>query len=142
VICRQRPTGLLDIAAGHHRIQAALDVGVTQAELMVRDDLDDLDMVRIYARENGTQRGYTNTALAGSVASALRLLTKIVLTGNAAKFRSIFTSPHKTKHDVESGEGIGRDIIFGRAGVEAGSQAQEGASALLGRCTALFLGVR
>jgi len=47
-------------------------------------------MVLLYALENSTQHGYPNTALAGSVASALRLLTKIVLTGNASKFWSIF----------------------------------------------------
>jgi chemotaxis protein histidine kinase CheA len=112
VICRQLPTGMIEIAAGHHRVQAALAAGVTQAELLVRDDIDDLDMVRIYTRENGTQRGFTNTALAGSVASALRLLTKIVLTGNGHKFMTIFPSPNKTRNDVESGEGIGQKIIF------------------------------
>ena len=48
------------------------------------------EMVLLYALENSTQHGYPNTALAGSVASALRLLTKIVLTGNASKFWSIF----------------------------------------------------
>lgn len=112
VICRQLPDGTLEIAAGHHRIKAALEAGVTHAELVVRNDIDDEDMVLIYARENATQRGFTNTALAGSVASALRRLTRIVLTGHALKFQSIFPNPHKTMHDVESGEGIGQDLIF------------------------------
>ena len=37
-------------------------------------------MIRVYARENATQRGNTGTAMAGTVASAIRFLAKAILT--------------------------------------------------------------
>src|SRR5262245_47338284 len=43
--------------------------------------LDDATMVRIYARENATQRGHTSTALTGSVASAVKFLMRAVMAG-------------------------------------------------------------
>src|SRR5262252_1692373 len=78
VVCRQRADRTLEIGAGHHRIQAALEAGIMQADLFVRtDEVDDAEMVLLYATENGTQRGNTSTALAGTVASAVRFLTKM-----------------------------------------------------------------
>lgn len=47
-------------------------------------------MIRIYAVENATQRGNTSTAMGGSVASAIRFLAKIILTGNCQKFLTVF----------------------------------------------------
>jgi hypothetical protein len=43
---------------------------------VVGDDMDDRAVVRIYARENATQRGNHTTAQAGSVAAAIRFLFK------------------------------------------------------------------
>jgi hypothetical protein len=37
-------------------------------------------MVRVYARENATQRGNTGTATAGTIASTVRILAKGLLT--------------------------------------------------------------
>jgi hypothetical protein len=37
-------------------------------------------MIRVYARENATQRGNSSTAMAGSVASAIRFLAKALMT--------------------------------------------------------------
>jgi hypothetical protein len=54
-------------------------------------DLDDAAMIRVYARENATQRGNSGTALAGSIASAARFLAKAVLTGHVSTF--LQTSP-------------------------------------------------
>src|SRR5262245_6667114 len=69
IVCRQLPTGEFQIGAGHHRVQAALDAGITEADVFVGEAFDDFTMVRIYARENATQRGQSSTALAGTVGS-------------------------------------------------------------------------
>jgi hypothetical protein len=39
-------------------------------------------MIRVYARENATQRGNSSTAVAGTVASAVRFLAKGIMTGS------------------------------------------------------------
>jgi len=39
-------------------------------------------MIRVYARENATQRGNMGTALAGMVASAVRFLAKAIMVGD------------------------------------------------------------
>ena len=38
-------------------------------------------MIRVYARENATQRGHTSTALAGTVASALKFCIRALFLG-------------------------------------------------------------
>lgn len=63
--------GKYEIAAGHHRIEAAKLAGETAAELVVRT-LSDEEMIEIYGTENATQRGVMSSALAGTVAAALR----------------------------------------------------------------------
>ena len=76
VVVRWNDTeGIYEIAAGHHRIKAAIAAGITKADLFV-GDIDDAGMIRIYARENASQRGNGSTAVAGTVASAVRYLTK------------------------------------------------------------------
>jgi hypothetical protein len=60
------------IGAGHHRVAAALEAGVTHADVFVAAEMDDATMIRVYARENTTQRGSTSTAMTGTVAAALR----------------------------------------------------------------------
>ena len=64
IACRALDDGTLQIAAGHHRIEAALAAGVTEADVFVRNDITDAEMVWIYGTENATQRGNTSTALA------------------------------------------------------------------------------
>jgi hypothetical protein len=81
VVCRQLPDGTLQIAAGHHRVMAALGAGITEADLFVATDMDDRAMIRVYASENATQRGQSSTALTGSVASAMKYVAKCILTG-------------------------------------------------------------
>jgi flagellar biosynthesis GTPase FlhF len=81
IACRVLDDGTLEIAAGHHRIEAALAAGVTEADVYVRKDITDAEMVWIYGTENATQRGNTSTALAGTVASALRFCIKELLLG-------------------------------------------------------------
>lgn len=64
--------GYIELAAGHHRIDAAKLAGVTHADLVVKD-YDDEAMVRIYSEENASHRGHSASAQAGSVASAIRI---------------------------------------------------------------------
>lgn len=74
VVCRQVGSEF-QIAAGHHRIAAAIAAGITHADLFV-GNFDDDAMVRIYARENATQRGNGSTAVAGSIAATVRCLVR------------------------------------------------------------------
>jgi hypothetical protein len=54
---RKLADGTIQIGAGHHRVQAALEAGMIEADVFVGEDMDDGSMVRVYARENATQRG-------------------------------------------------------------------------------------
>jgi ParB-like chromosome segregation protein Spo0J len=74
VVCNQTSDNRLQIAAGHHRVIAALEAGITRADLFVCQDLDRDMLMRIYSRENATQRGTVGTARAGSVAAAIRCI--------------------------------------------------------------------
>lgn len=88
IVCR-KSGGDIQIACGHHRVEAAISIGITHADVTV-GEFDDEAMVRIYARENATQRGNNSTSVAGSVAGAIRLLAHRVLSGEsfAPEFRS------------------------------------------------------
>jgi VCBS repeat-containing protein len=81
VVCRRLANGTIQIGAGHHRVQAALEEGFIEADVSVQDDRDDAWMVSVYAGENSTQRGSNGIAEAGSVAAAVRWLAKAILTG-------------------------------------------------------------
>ena len=63
VVCRSDGNDGYEIAAGHHRIAAALKAGLKVGDLYV-GDFDDAEMILVYARENATQRG--NTGCDGS----------------------------------------------------------------------------
>ncbi len=111
VVCRRTTDGIIQIAAGHHRITAAIAAGIEAADLFVGNGtMDDAAMIRVYARENATQRGNSGTAQAGSVASAVRFLAKSVLTGGAGEFASSINL-RKIQGNLASEQGIGRDII-------------------------------
>jgi hypothetical protein len=111
---RRRPGAGFRIGAGHHRVQAALEAGITHAELYVSDSFDDDDIVYVYTVENATQRGHSGTALAGSVAAALRLIAKYLLTGNIRRILQMSERGEQTvlgKLSAEGGEGLGRDLL-------------------------------
>ena len=102
VVGRINDANEVEIAAGHHRIEAAKKAGIKSAEIYI-GEFDDAAMVRIYGRENATQRGNHSTAVAGTVASAIRFLAK-------AQFLSTgeFTSE---RQGGAARDGIGRDAI-------------------------------
>jgi hypothetical protein len=79
VVCRRR-NGRIEIGAGHHRVIAALELGIREADLSVVD-VDDVAVIRIYGLENGTHRGNLGTARTGTVAAALRLAARATLKG-------------------------------------------------------------
>ena len=111
IVCR-RSNGHIEIAAGHHRVQAALAAGINVADVFV-GELDDAAMIRVYARENATQRGNTGTAQAGSIASAVRFLAKAIASGHVSTF--VETSPKalETLQGQLAGErGVGEPLIL------------------------------
>jgi hypothetical protein len=69
----------------------------------------DAAIIRIYARETATQRGNSSTAVAGTVASAVRFLKKAILTGTSGEItgRSMETACGQ----IASDKGIGRELI-------------------------------
>lgn len=114
VVCRQS-NGHIEIAAGHHRVAAAIGAGIQKADLFVAEDMDDTALARIYARENSTQRGTANgTARAGSVAAALRLAAYEILTGTFCGIPQKVEGVSKGSADgnIASARGIGQDVIL------------------------------
>src|SRR5580765_4892918 len=105
VVCRKTKGGI-EIAAGAHRVKAA----ITQADLFVARDMDDAQLIRVYARENATQRGNTGTAQAGTIAAAIRYLAKGVMTG-AVEINSS-SSLEKLQANIAGEQGIGRELIL------------------------------
>lgn len=128
IVCR-RVNGHVEIGAGHHRVKAALAAGIETAEVFVSETMDDGAMVRVYARENATQRGNSGTAQCGSVASAVKFLARAVLTGDVS---ALANSPEQTLEALRghlTGErGIGRDVVVaflkGVPGIEQAAKQQ------------------
>jgi hypothetical protein len=56
-------------------------------------DLDDVAMIRVYARENATQRGNSSSAVAGSVASAVRFLSSFCLRRTSVQLSRGYIQP-------------------------------------------------
>lgn len=111
VVCRKVANGDIQIAAGHHRIAAAIAAGIETADLFVRNgDMDDAKMIRVYARENATQRGAAGTAQTGSVASALRFLAKATLAGDGSH-EFVRTLPPEVRGNLSSDKGVGEPVI-------------------------------
>jgi hypothetical protein len=121
VVCRQTDDEI-QIAAGHHRIAAAIEAGIRSADLhVVNGDTDDAWMIRVYANENATQRGNSGTAQAGSVAAAVRFIAKAILTGTEIEGVEI-----STPKMVEQGIGWRPVVQFldGVPGINMGSVQQ------------------
>ena len=108
MVCRQKEDGAIEIAAGHHRVQAAIEVGIKECDVQVApaSKRDDVAMIRIYARENATQRGNSATARIGSVAAAVRVCAKEFFfdAGESSSVRepSIFVA-HPSRRKLRTG---------------------------------------
>jgi hypothetical protein len=94
-------------------VRAALEAGVTEADVFVAEAMEDATMVRVYARENATQRGMSSTALTGTVAAAMRYMAKAILTGTglADKIISNFDLP-TLRRRLLSDDGMGREVLL------------------------------
>jgi len=110
IVCRKNGDGVIEIAAGHHRVASALMEGITSADVFVGRDIDDATMVRIYARENATQRGNHSAAIAGSVASAIRVAARKAMSGVSREFTG--NGNGKIRGNLMSAKGIGQDVIL------------------------------
>jgi hypothetical protein len=75
------------VAAGWHRVTAAVELGIEKAVLFV-GNLDAHERIRAYGTENASQRGNGGTAPTGTVAAAIHLLTKQLLTSPNLSFLS------------------------------------------------------
>ena len=75
-----RPAGdaIYELAAGHHRLEAAKAEGMATVEAVV-GDYDDAQMVEIMVKENLTQRGNSTAAMLDSVAAQCRLIVPALL---------------------------------------------------------------
>lgn len=111
IVCRQLKDGTIQIAAGQHRVNAALAAGLKTADVFVADDMDDATLVRVYSRENATQRGNTGSAQAGTVAAAIRLLAKGLATGLPLTFVKGGRHPANARGQFIS-DGIGSPLIM------------------------------
>lgn len=67
-----------ELAAGHHRVEAARHAGLIAVDATVKA-YTDLQMVQIMANENLTQRGHQATATVDSVAAFCRIVAKWML---------------------------------------------------------------
>lgn len=129
VVLRQTDNGEIQIGAGHHRIDAAMKAGIKTADLFV-GRFDDPAMIRIYATENATQRGNSSTAIAGSVASAIRFLVKAVMTGNLSGIpersrRGLETTRGQLETDRGLGEPIITEFLDGIPGIKKNSVTEQ-----------------
>jgi len=116
VVARHNDDGEIEIAAGHHRVKAAIAAGIKSADLFI-GDIDDAGMIRIYARENASQRGNGSTAVAGTVASAIRFLAKEQFL-TAGKFSS---SRARARSDQDLGAPSILAFLDGIPGVNEGT---------------------
>ncbi len=105
IVARRTKDNVIELAFGHHRVAAARAVGIQEDDIKVAE-ISDTEMIRMYANENATQRGNDGTAVAGTVASALKFLLKGMFSGNLAGF------PARSKKALET--------LLGQAGTERG----------------------
>lgn len=118
VVVRKCKNGDLEIAAGQHRVAAAMKAGAAEADLTVLDHkiVDDDKMFRIYATENATQRGNKDSsAYSGIVAGAVERIARWILfedSNNSPSVRRVFTNS-QIGHWREAFEkdGIGRVAV-------------------------------
>lgn len=100
-----------EIACGHHRLEALIQLGIDVVDIAVRNYSDD-DMIKIMVTENMTQRGHENFgAVLDSVGAVVtRIVSEVYRENKDAEFCAIF-SIHKILANLKNVEGIGRDLI-------------------------------
>jgi hypothetical protein len=107
--------GTYIIGAGHTRVQAAIEAGETEIVCHVRDaeGLSDLELIRVYAIENATQRGNSSVAMLGTIAATIRVLAKDVLLGGRLTGQLASDFDLQTiRRNLGNEKGIGRPLIL------------------------------
>lgn len=115
ITCCMNEQGDIEIITGHTRVQSALEVGLEFADVVVEKNVGRLDKLRRYARENATQRGFSGTALTGSVASAIKEIAKEALRGmtdDVISHGERTLDWEKIRTHLMSDRGIGRESIL------------------------------
>ena len=145
VVARKAGDGY-EIAFGHHRIEAARQLGWTEVPIEVRD-LTDWHMARMLASENATQRGSTAAAALDAVAALSKVLAYRLLRWeneptDAENTASVSGFSHEhCRGLLLAGEGVGRVCIEAAATKGSFTREQiEGALATLkqsGRMSAI-----
>jgi ParB-like chromosome segregation protein Spo0J len=114
VVARKAVNGY-EIAFGHHRIEAARQLGMESAPIEVRN-LDDRQMVRMLAAENATQRGSTAAAALDAVQAICRILAYDLLRWDEASFSRIHDKLAidyaRCRGRLEAGSGIGEPCVM------------------------------
>ncbi len=138
-----------EIAFGHHRIEAAKQLGWTHAPIEVRD-LSDWQMARMLASENATQRGSTAAASLDAVAALSQVLAYNLLRWekwptDCGNMEQVVAFSHCRSH-LMAGDGVGRDCILAASTKGSFTSTQvEGALSTLkesGRMTAIVTEAR
>jgi hypothetical protein len=116
VTARPSPRGKgYQLAAGHHRLEAAKREGLTEIEAVI-DDYDDDDMVAIMTMENMTQRGTNSGATEDSVAAHARIVSRAILLGDDVSSRFLEpTDDNRTlarTQAIIAAHGPGEDTIY------------------------------
>ena len=135
VVARRSDDGY-EIAFGHHRIEAARQLGLAEVPIEIRD-LADWQMVRMLASENATQRGSTAAASLDAIAAICKVLAYNLLRweNQATLARNLagVTLDYPTcRGMLESGEGIGRACVqaFAPEGAFSRTQIEENLAVL------------
>lgn len=112
---RYGPDGDLETIVGTTRIVAAMNTGITHADLHVGRYTDEV-AIRMYATENVTQRSASSgLAQAGAVASAVRYLIKGILKGDKHVSQICETSDkglETIRGQIASEKGLGEPCLI------------------------------
>jgi len=128
-----RPFGnKYQLACGHHRLEAMKQLGYKEVDVKIMD-LDELNMTRVMARENMTQRGTRPSAIQDAVAASTEYIAEELLRYNDyARFAELsdvgtFVQGLKawqtTRGMINKGEGLGLDLIHNFTGEIVGKRA-------------------
>jgi hypothetical protein len=106
VVARPIDGTWFELACGHHRVRAARAANIEEATILIKK-MDDEAMVRVYARENASQRGNSATALIGSVASAIRFVVRQALARDSSG-----DTVERVRRQLSRPFGLGAGIIM------------------------------
>ena len=107
-----------ELAAGHHRLAAMREMGVTHVDVKV-EDYDDDDMVKVMALENAKQKGDNMPALLDSMSGICQRVAYILLVSDSADDLAQICATWElsqkqfdtSKGLLMAGKGIGHDLV-------------------------------